>query len=81
MIRCVPGGGVGDEPEANEEEEDVEVKGEGDLKWKAEGKSVIFLTSFGGFVDVRSFYIIVFALRLSRWYEVTDLLRVELLGW
>jgi hypothetical protein len=27
MIRCVPGGGVGDEPEANEEEEDVEVEG------------------------------------------------------
>jgi hypothetical protein len=46
MIRCVPGGGVGEEPEANEEEEDVEL--EGVLKWKAEGKSVIFLNSFGG---------------------------------
>jgi hypothetical protein len=47
MIKCIPGGGVGDDPEANEEEEDVEL--EGVLKWKAEGKSVIFLNSFGGF--------------------------------
>jgi hypothetical protein len=54
MIRCVPGGGVGDDPEANEEEEDVEV--EGVLKWKAEGKRVIFLDSFGGFRGCSSIF-------------------------
>jgi len=32
MIRCVPGGSVADEPEANEEEEDVDGEGAGVLK-------------------------------------------------
>ena len=54
MIRCVPGGGVGDEPEVNEEEGDVEL--EGVLKWKAEGKRVIFLDSFGGFRGCSSIF-------------------------
>jgi hypothetical protein len=78
MIRCVPGGGVGDEPEANEEEEGVEVEGAGVLKWKAEGKSVIFLDSFGGFRGCSSIFP---ALGLSRWILVFDLLSFEMIGY
>lgn len=77
MIRCVPRGGVGDEPDVNEEDEDVEVKGV--LKWKAEGKRVIFGVRPGEFVGV-GFFLLVFALGISEWVWSVRSIELEVLG-